>query len=88
MPGTVAGKFIATNYSGKKVAIVNDNTKPNKALADRVREALSAAGGKEALNEAYAPDGKDYSALVGKITAVAPDVVYMAGSYQGYRDSF
>ena len=51
-------------------------------MADRVREALNAAGGKEALNETYAPDGKDYSALVDKITTIVPDVVYMAGSYQ------
>jgi branched-chain amino acid transport system substrate-binding protein len=80
--GTVAGKFIARKYSGKKIAIVNDNAKPNKALGDRVREALNAAGGKEAFNETYAPDGKDYSALVDKITASVPDVVYIAGSYQ------
>src|SRR6266508_4623000 len=51
--GTVAGNFLAKNYKGKKIAIIDDKTAYGKGLADETRKALNAAGGKEAMNESY-----------------------------------
>ena len=77
--GLVAGKYLATTYKGKKVAILHDKTAYGKGLADETKKALNAAGAKEALYEAYTAGEKDYSALVSKLKAAGIDVVYIGG---------
>src|SRR5882724_7526655 len=42
--GGVAGAFIAKNYKGKNIAILNDKTTYGKGLADETKKALNAAG--------------------------------------------
>ena len=49
--GIVAGKFLAENFAGKNIAILDDKSPYGKGLADETRKALNAAGGKEVLNE-------------------------------------
>src|SRR5207248_2142104 len=39
--GSVAGQFIAKNYKGKNIAILNDKTTYGKGLADETKKALS-----------------------------------------------
>ena len=51
--GIVAGDFLAKNYAGKKVAIIDDKSAYGKGLADETRKALNAAGLTEAMNEVY-----------------------------------
>ena len=77
--GGVAGAFLAKNFKGKKIAIVHDKTAYGKGLADETRKALAAAGGKEAMYEAYTAGEKDYSALVSKLKGAAIDVLYVGG---------
>ena len=77
--GAVAGAFLAKNYAGKKVAIIDDKTAYGKGLADETRKALNAAGGKEALNESYTRGEKDYTALVTKMKEAGIDAVYVGG---------
>ena len=42
--GEVAGKFLADNYKGKKVAILHDKTAYGKGLADATRKNMKKAG--------------------------------------------
>jgi branched-chain amino acid transport system substrate-binding protein len=77
--GIVAGKFIAENFGGKKVAVVHDKTAYGKGLADETKAAYEAAGGKPVLYEAYTAGEKDYSALVSKLKSEGVEVLYVGG---------
>ncbi|MDJ0948719.1 MAG: branched-chain amino acid ABC transporter substrate-binding protein [Alphaproteobacteria bacterium] len=77
--GIVAGKYLATKFKGKKVAILHDKTAYGKGLADETRKNMNAAGLKEAMYEAYTAGEKDYSALVSKLKAAGIDAVYIGG---------
>ena len=77
--GIVAGRFLASKFKGKKIAILHDKTAYGKGLADETRKNLHAAGGKEVMYEAYTAGEKDYSALVSKMKAAGIDVFYVGG---------
>ena len=77
--GIVAGKFLAKNYAGKKIAIIDDKSPYGKGLADETRKALNAAGQTETLNESYTAGEKDYTALVSKMKDAGIDAVYVGG---------
>src|SRR5438270_10516845 len=77
--GAVAGDYIAKNFKGKKVAIVHDKTTYGQGLAEETRKNLNAKGVKEVLFEGVNKDDKDFSALVSKIKATNPDLVYWGG---------
>ena len=49
--GLVAAQFIAKNYKGKNIAILNDKTTYGKGLADETKKALNKAGITEKLFE-------------------------------------
>jgi branched-chain amino acid transport system substrate-binding protein len=77
--GAVAGAFLVKNFKGKKIAVIHDKTAYGKGLADETLKSLKAAGGKEAMYEAYTAGEKDYSALVSKLKGAAIDVLYVGG---------
>jgi branched-chain amino acid transport system substrate-binding protein len=77
--GIVAGKFLASAYKGKKVAILHDKTAYGKGLADETKKNMNAAGLKETMYEAYTAGEKDYSALVSKMKAAGIDAFYVGG---------
>ncbi len=77
--GMVAGNFIAKNYAGKKIAIIDDKSAYGKGLADETRKALNAAGFEVALNESYTAGEKDYTALVSKMKDAGVEAVYVGG---------
>ena len=77
--GRVAGAFLAKNYAGKKVAIVDDKSAYGKGLADETRKAMNAAGLTEVLNESINAGEKDYSALVSKLKDAGVEAVYFGG---------
>ena len=77
--GIVAGKFLATAFKGKKVAILHDKTAYGKGLADETRKNMEKAGVKAAMYEAYTAGEKDYSALVSKMKAAGISAFYVGG---------
>ena len=77
--GKVAGAFLAKQYKGKKVAIVDDKSAYGKGLADETRKALNAKGAKEVMDESINAGEKDYSALVSKLKDAGVDAVYFGG---------
>jgi branched-chain amino acid transport system substrate-binding protein len=77
--GTVAGNYIAKNYKGKNIAILQDKSTYGKGLADEMKKALNKAGVREKMYEAYTQGDKDFNALVSKMKAGKIDVVYVGG---------
>ncbi len=77
--GLVAGNFLAKNYAGKKIAIIDDKSAYGKGLADATKAAMNAAGLTEVMAESINPGEKDYSALVSKMKDAGIDAVYIGG---------
>ncbi len=77
--GSVAGKYLATVFKGKKIAIIHDKTAYGKGLADETRKALKSNGGSDVMYEAYTAGEKDYTALVSKLKQAGIDVLYVGG---------
>jgi len=80
--GGFAAAYLAKNFKGKNIAIINDKTTYGKGLADEVKRALNAAGVTEKLDESYNQGDKDFSALVSKLRRNNIDVVYDGGYHQ------
>jgi branched-chain amino acid transport system substrate-binding protein len=80
--GGFAAAYLAKNFKGKNIAIINDKTTYGKGLADEVKKALNAAGVKEKLYESYNQGDKDFTALVSKLKLNNIDIVYDGGYHQ------
>jgi len=77
--GGVAGKYLASHFSDRNIAIVHDKTAYGKGIADEVKKAINAAGKQETMYEAITAGEKDYSALVSKLKQANIDVVFFGG---------
>ena len=77
--GGIAASIIAARYKVKRVAFVHDKTTYGQGLAEEVRKAMNAKGLKEVFFEGVNKDDKDFSALVTKVKAATPDLVYWGG---------
>lgn len=77
--GKVAGHALATEFKGRKVAILHDNTTYGKGIADETKKEYNAEGGKETLYQAYVPGEHDYTALVSRLKEAGIEVIYFGG---------
>jgi branched-chain amino acid transport system substrate-binding protein len=77
--GIVAGKLIAEKFAGKRIAFIHDKTTYGEGLAEETRKAINARGIKEVMFEGVNKDDKDFTAVVSKIKAANPDLVYWGG---------
>jgi branched-chain amino acid transport system substrate-binding protein len=77
--GLVAGKFLASQYKGQKVAIIHDKSAYGKGLADETKKAMNAAGLQEVMYEAITQGDKDFTALVSKMKAAGVVAMYLGG---------
>ncbi len=80
--GVVAGQYIAKNFAGKNIAILNDKTTYGKGLADETKKALNKAGITEKLNESYNKGDNDFSAIVSRLKRDNIDLVYVGGYHK------
>jgi branched-chain amino acid transport system substrate-binding protein len=80
--GPFAAAYLAKNFRGKNIAIINDKTTYGKGLADEVKKALNSAGVTEKLDESYNQGDKDFNALVSKLKLNNIDIVYDGGYHQ------
>jgi branched-chain amino acid transport system substrate-binding protein len=80
--GSVAGAFIAQNFKGKNIAVLDDKTTYGKGLADETRKALNKLGVKEKLFESYNKGDKDFNAIVSRLKRENIDLVYVGGYHQ------
>jgi branched-chain amino acid transport system substrate-binding protein len=77
--GEFAGKYLATRYKDRNIAVVHDKSAYGKGLADDTLKFMRAAGKREKLYEAITAGEKDYTALVSKLKAASIDVLYFGG---------
>ncbi len=78
--GRVAAKVIKDgNY--KAVAILHDNSSYAKGLADETRALLGKEGVKVAFYDALTPNERDYTAILTKLKAANPDLIFFTGYY-------
>src|SRR3569833_665191 len=80
--GAVAAAFIAKNFKGKNVAILNDKATYGKGLADETKKALNKLGVTEKLYESYNKGDKDFNAIVSRLKRDNIDLVYVGGYHQ------
>jgi branched-chain amino acid transport system substrate-binding protein len=77
--GGLAGSIISSKFKGKRIAIVHDKTTYGQGLADETRKSMNAKGVKEVFYEGVNKDDKDFTALVSKLKAARPDLVFWGG---------
>jgi branched-chain amino acid transport system substrate-binding protein len=77
--GVTAGTWVASNFKGKKVAILHDKSPYGKGLADATRAQINKLGLQEILYEGYNPGEKDYNAIISRLKQTGVDMVYIGG---------
>src|SRR5579885_3062635 len=80
--GLIAAQYIAKNFKGKNIAILNDKTTYGKGLADETKKALNKAGITEKLYESYTKGDKDFNAIVSRLKRDNIYLVYVGGYQQ------
>ncbi len=80
--GLVAADYIAKNYKGKNVAILNDKTTYGKGLADETKKALNKVGFTEKMFESYNKGDKDFNSIVSRLKRDNIDLVFVGGYHQ------
>ncbi|MGY3234369.1 branched-chain amino acid transport system substrate-binding protein [Bradyrhizobium sp. USDA 4472] len=80
--GLIAAQYIAKNFKGKNIAILNDKTTYGKGLADETKKALNKAGITEKMYESYNKGDKDFNAIVSRLKKDNIDLVYVGGYHQ------
>lgn len=74
-----AAAIIKADY--KKVALLHDNSSYAKGLAEESRAALEKAGVKIIFYDALTPGERDYTAILTKLKAASPDLIFFTGYY-------
>ena len=77
--GAAAAKYLVDHFRTAKIAVLNDNSAYGKGLADQTTKNLVAAGVTPAMQAAYTPGERDYSALVSRMKQAGIQVIYIGG---------
>jgi len=78
--GRVAAAVIQKS-GAKRVALVHDSSAYSKGLADEINGILKSKGVTPVFFEALTPKEQDYSAILSKLRAATPDIVFFTGYY-------
>ncbi len=80
--GTVGAKFALGTLKAKTAFIMEDQSNDYvKGLATYFKQAFIAGGGKIVGDESYTGKDTDFSAIIAKISAAQPDIVYLPDYY-------
>ena len=80
--GTVGAQFALNTLGAKKAAVLKDvGNDYVKGLAEYFEAAFTAGGGEVVLSEAYTKEDADFSAILSKVAAAEPDVMYLPDYY-------
>ncbi len=81
--GVTMANFAFHDLSLKNAAVLFDNTSDySKGLTKNFKETYTALGGKILAEEAYQAKDTDYKAVLTKIKATNPEVLYVPGYYE------
>ncbi|HET6436713.1 MAG TPA: branched-chain amino acid ABC transporter substrate-binding protein [Anaeromyxobacter sp.] len=75
------GAALVEKMKAGRVALLHDNSAYSKGLADEIAALLKARGVNLVFFDALTPKEQDYSAILTKLKAAAPDVVFFTGYY-------
>jgi branched-chain amino acid transport system substrate-binding protein len=76
--GSVAAKFITSDLKSKRCAVIFDvGSDYSQGLDQYFRESLAKFGGQVVAREGYRSGEMDFRAILGKIKASNPDVIYL-----------
>jgi branched-chain amino acid transport system substrate-binding protein len=75
------GAATIEKIKAKKIAILHDNSAYSKGLADEIIGLLKAKKVEVVFFDALTPKEQDYSAILTKLKAAGPDVVFFTGYY-------
>ncbi len=80
--GAVLAKFSRETLKGKSAAVLYDASNDySKGIAEVFRDAFRKQGGKVAAFESYGKDDVDFSALLTKVKASGPDILFLPDYY-------
>jgi branched-chain amino acid transport system substrate-binding protein len=79
--GAVAARYLAKNFKGKRIAVLDDKTAYGVGISDEVKKGLAKAGLKVVTSDSISVGDKDYSALIAKLKEAKVDVIYFGGLY-------
>jgi len=79
--GRVAVEALLKAKPGGKIAVLHDSSAYSKGLADEITTLLKKKGQAPVFFDALTPKEQDYSAILTKLKAAGPDVVFFTGYY-------
>jgi len=77
--GGTLGRYAVEQLSAKKVAVIDDRTAYGQGVADEFEKGVKAAGGEVVDREFTNDKATDFNAILTKIKAKNPDVVFFGG---------
>ncbi|MFM8768036.1 MAG: branched-chain amino acid ABC transporter substrate-binding protein, partial [Rubrivivax sp.] len=77
--GGTLGKYAVQQLKGKSIAVIDDRTAYGQGVADEFEKGVKAAGGKIAGREFTNDKASDFTAILTKLKASKPDVVFFGG---------
>ena len=75
------GAATVQKLGAKRIAILHDNSAYSKGLADEINGILKKANANVIYFDALTPKEQDYSAILTKLKAATPDLVFFTGYY-------
>jgi branched-chain amino acid transport system substrate-binding protein len=80
--GSVMARFARETLKAQKAAVLSDSSNDySRGVAEVFRNAFAEGGGTIVAFESYGKDDVDFSALLTKVRAVAPDVLFLPDYY-------
>jgi len=79
--GVVVAQLLATQFRGKKIAILHDQSQYGRGLARQVRRSVRKLGLREALFQSYKPDQSSFAPIVERMKAAKIEAVFLGGYY-------
>ena len=81
LQGPAAALFVARELGATRVFLLDDMTTYGRGLANEFKKKLRALGAQVLGHEGITQGDKDFTPLLTKIKALAPDLVYFAGMF-------
>ncbi|MFO1250784.1 MAG: branched-chain amino acid ABC transporter substrate-binding protein [Inhella sp.] len=77
--GGTLGKYAVKSLNGKSIAVIDDRTAYGQGVADEFEKGVKSSGGKLVGREFTNDKATDFSAILTKLKAANPDVVFFGG---------
>ncbi|TCK24757.1 amino acid/amide ABC transporter substrate-binding protein (HAAT family) [Pseudonocardia endophytica] len=79
--GPAAAKFMSGKLGAKKVCVIQDDSDYGTGLAKATNDALASSGVDASCQDKVTTGQKDFAAVVSKVVAAQPQVVFYSGYY-------